>query len=108
MSRELNKLVVGDEVVRRSRNGTSIEKVERITKTQIVTSFGKFRISDGGLVGAGAWNYQTISIATEETKDDLRKKAHRHKLIRTLRDYNSWDNFTTDKLEEIMSLLEQK
>ena len=81
MDKTLQDLEVGDLVYVGSHYRKGIVKIDRITKTQIITIDGsKYRRRDGGLIGADPYHYEYIKILTVERKRKvfilrLRKKA---------------------------------
>lgn len=73
MEKTLQDLEAGDLVFIESRHGNGIVKIDRITKTQIITTDGsKYRRRDGGLIGAELFDYEYIQILTAEKKDKIR------------------------------------
>lgn len=73
MDKTLQDLSSGDLVCIGSRHGDSIVKIDRITKTQIITTGGsKYRRRDGGLIGASPYYYEYIQILTAEKKAKIR------------------------------------
>ena len=85
MEKHISEVNVGDKVILRNRSGRKICVVERLTKTQIVLKdgMGKYRKSDGYLVGRGDWDFSDIIPATEELidgilqSDEIRQKRHK-------------------------------
>ena len=63
-------LKVGDAVLVSSRSGKSPTEVCRLTKTQIDTPIGKFRLSDGFQVGATKWDFSNLILLSFEAIND--------------------------------------
>ena len=73
MEKTLQDLSSGDLAYVESNYGYNIVEIERITKTQIITTKGsKYRRRDGGLIGAGTYYYEYIQTLTAEKKDKTR------------------------------------
>ena len=73
MEKTLQELEAGDLAYIESSHGNGIVKIDRITKTQIVTKKGlKYRRRDGGLIGAGMYYYEYIQTLTAENKGKLK------------------------------------
>ena len=83
MEKTLQDLKAGDLALMESRYDNDIVKINRITKTQIITTDGsKYRRRDGGLIGAAPHNYEYIKILTEEKKEIiLRLRIKAKKMI---------------------------
>jgi len=73
---------VGDEVIFEfNGGGVRILKVERVTKTQVITDTGmKFRKKDGYRVGMGSWNIDTIRLGNTDDLEAARKHIRRQYL----------------------------
>ena len=79
----LEQLKVGDSViVDGSYRGSSIGKVEKITKTQIVVNGARFQRKSGFLVGCDSWNRKMLRQWNEEDAEEIHRKA----LVRFIRD----------------------
>lgn len=81
-----------------------ILKVERTTKTQIITtSDDRFRKKDGKEVGGASW--KNIEPVTDEVREKIRRQkvVSRFKAIRM-----KPDDYTTDQLEAVIEILERK
>lgn len=101
----LKTLKKGDLVILSTRGGFNRTlKVSRTTKTQIILEgfTGKFRISDGCLIGAAHWSWSEIIEPTKKIIDAMKKE----KLIRTLSN-TDWKEFELDTLTKIMFLLKK-
>ena len=106
----ISKLKVGDPVIySHGIRDRSVGYVERFTKTQLVIKghYTKYRLSDGESVGVtDMWNYSSISEATKEAVEAIRKKKKRLELIHKLSKIN-WNNINTDGLAKILSMSEE-
>ena len=75
--KNLFNLLPGDEVLYQNRNSSSICKIDRITKTQIVLfNRLKFYKSTGQLVGGDIWSDCSILLVT----DKIREQVHARKI----------------------------
>ena len=85
MEKTLQDLEAGDLAYIGSSHGIGIVKIDRITKTQIITTGGlKYRRRDGGLIGTDMYYYEYIQILTAEKKAEvgiLRLKNKAKKMI---------------------------
>jgi hypothetical protein len=106
----IETLKPGDEVAFDERSGGwyasryRILKVERTTKTQIITLTGhRFRKKDGQEVGGELW--KNIEPVTDAVREKIRRQiaVSRFKAIRM-----KPDNYTTDQLEAVIEILERK
>ena len=85
MKKTLQELEAGDLACTESTNSIGIVRIDRITKTQIITTKGlKYRRRDGGLIGASPYHYEYIQILTEEKKDKIRTLRLRLKAKRMI------------------------
>ena len=101
-------LNVGDKVVIDGRYGhQTLTTVERLTKTQIITSKGKFRRSDGFSVGGDLWARELLREATPERIARIHEKEMRAGIIYkiTRLDLHS---LSTDKLQQIRDILDEE
>jgi len=76
------QLSAGDEVVvvkRTVEREPLLTTADRVTKTQIITTAGRFRKETGRVVGAGS---PYLSMRTCRPTDELRRQFQRDKLIR--------------------------
>ena len=73
MEKTLQDLKAGDLACIEYSHGIGVVRINRITKTQIITMKGlKYRRHDGGLIGADPYYYEFIQILTAERKDKIR------------------------------------
>ena len=100
----LEELKVGDKVISHNSFGEFIEVVEKVTKTQIHTKFGKYRRKDGYRVGACGFNYSHISELTPEKEAEMEEKCRIDKM-RSFVANSNFDKLSLDKLEKIYNIL---
>ncbi len=88
----------GDSVVRCSGYyGKSVEKVDRVTPTQIVLETGgKYRKSDGNQVGGSGYHIAYITEPTAELLNEIRKKFLCDKLRQV-----AWEKISVGVLADI-------
>ena len=85
MEKTLQDLKAGDLAYIESRHKKGIVKIDRITKTQIITTKGlKYRRRDGGLIGTDMYYYEYLQILTAEKKDKIRTLRLRLKAKRMI------------------------
>jgi len=108
----LKNLKVGDNVIIDSRHGSSVTKVERFTKTQIVLKNNyKFNRTTGYEVGGDTWNTVSISPATFERLCQITLEKKKDVLVSKIikRTYHSkLASLSIESLETIAKILEAK
>lgn len=102
----LNDIKVGDKVIFHNSSGDFIEVVEKVTKTQIHTKFGKYRKSDGYKVGAVKWDLSCISKLTPEKEMEIKEKCRMNKIKTFVLKYN-FRSLSFDKLERVYNILKE-
>lgn len=100
----LEELKEGDKVICYNSFGNFIDVVEKVTKTQIHTKYGKYRRKDGYSVGACSFNVSYISELTPEKEDEIKEKCRIDKMRSFVRNFN-FDKLSLDKLEKIYNIL---
>lgn len=100
----LEDLKVGDRVISHNSFGEFIEVVEKVTKTQIHTKYGKYRRKDGYRVGACSFNVSYISELTPEKEAEMKEKCRIDEMRPFVRNSN-FDKLSLDKLEKIYNIL---
>lgn len=84
-SKWLESLKVGDEVALSDNwHEYSIMKVTKVTATQIVTKYGRYRKKDGFLVGGSGYLRSSICPLTNEIKYKIKKLYLTNKLSNVL------------------------
>lgn len=98
MSEWLNNLKAGDPVITCSGYyGKSKNVVERVTATQVILAGGgKYRKSDGRMVGGDQYSITYITEPTETLLVEIQKKSLCEKLRRVV-----WEKVNVDTLVEI-------
>lgn len=104
----LKSLKVGDTVIVESSGayrGRMIDTIERLTKTQIITSVGKFRRNSGDEVGDyNTWTSKWIKEPTPEMINNIIYEKKRESAIRVIR-HTEWKKIDLEKLVRIMKVL---
>lgn len=80
-----------------------LAKFERYTKTQIITSRGRFRRGNLNEVGAGEWNSRRLLEATKERIEEIQREALAKKISGV-----KFKSLSYDKLKAIKAILEEK
>ncbi len=100
----LSNLKAGDDVCidikRRVGGVTSIRKVDRLTKTQIIVGHTKFRRSDGRQIGVGGWTTTLMAEPTQERRDEV-EKAILSRMLKGL----TWDEYPLKLLRKVKSVI---
>lgn len=83
---ELENLKVGDMVIIKGNitDVKTLSTIDRVTKTQIIIGYRRFRKSDGQLVGRDDWHYANIRPATDEDIEQINKEREKRELIKHL------------------------
>jgi len=99
-------LKINDEVIVISRNGKRIVRIERKTKTQIITSDkNKYRISDGKEIAANKWNSSHLRLASCSELQEQKEKEYMLELIRQLHNFKGYGKFSIEKLKKIFTVI---
>ncbi len=101
----LQEAQVGDIVVCDEYGMKSLALIEKITKTQIITHRGgKFRKSDGWLIGQDMPRYMIRLPENQNEIDEISTSHAKRKTIMRLQN-TKWENFSLDQLEAITHLI---
>ena len=104
----LNNANIGDKLLVTSRLGWHVEVVTKIHKLHVITDKGKFRKSDGKLVGAGDWTSTFASLTTDkeiaERREKNRLKRERNNFICQCSKID-FKTLPTDKLKKILEIV---
>lgn len=106
---KLENLKVGDLVVVKG-NITDIKtlsKIDRVTKTQIIIGYRRFRKSDGQLVGRDDWHYANIRPATDEDIERINKDREKRELVKHLNGV-VWYNLPLESLTHIWDVVKKE
>lgn len=99
----LESLKVGDEVASDLVLGVHcIEKIEKITKTKIVTNKGRYRRRTGITVGGSIWHLSKIEPITEQIRDEVKKRR-----ICAILSKQNFAELSLDKLERIQAIIRE-
>lgn len=95
-------LHAGEEVALVGRfKDSEICVVDRVTKTQVIVGFRRFRVCDGFMVG-GDW----MSFRIKKPKTEIVSEIRRKKLIKEISAKNL-EKLTSDQLERIKSIIDE-
>lgn len=78
----LDNVKVGDKLKVRTQYAESVETVERITATLVITKYHRFIKNSGKSQGSDSWAYVWAEPATPEDVERICKAVRRNKLIR--------------------------
>ena len=98
----------GDEVivVMNSSFGRDIEKVARVTKTQVILNSGlRFRRDNGAQVARGMWSFVFLEEATPERVKKVRQDTERKKMIWRLAKHK-WREMSLGDLRKVCDALD--
>ncbi len=99
-------LKVGDVVIRSGNHTASVERVTKITPTQIVVGSERVRKGNGWKVGeSSSWAFTTIKEATPERVKEIREAQEMSKLKRIINE-QKWNHMPLDQLRAVAALLD--
>ena len=105
---KLDNANVGDKLLVTSRLGWHVEVVTKIHKLHVITDKGKFRKSDGKLVGADDWYLTFAALTTDKEIAELREKnrlkRERNDFIYQCRKID-FKTLSIDKLKKIIEIV---
>lgn len=99
--KELKDLVVGDDVLVTGMFYRRIAKVDKVTKTQIITNNVRFRS------GSDMWNKKSISVPTEKEISDIKLENFSKKLIYAISSLD-FKCLSTDELKQVYNIVKGK
>lgn len=99
----LDNLKVGDLVIVSYTHDMIFCKVQRITKTMIITERGRYNRQSGWQVGGGSWTTANLVEPTEERIAEIKHKS----LHRKLSNFNFKD-LPLESLQEIKKIIQEK
>lgn len=105
--KELKDLVVGDDVLIKSRYYRRIAKVDKVTKTQIIANNARFRRDSGWQCGSDNWDRKIISIPTEKEILDIKEENLRKSLIHTISSFD-FERLSTNDLKQLYNIVKGK
>ena len=105
--KELKDLVVGDDVLVTVMSYRHIAKVDKVTKTQIITDNARFRRDSGCQCGGDSWNRKSISVPTEKEISDVKEENLRKILINTISSFD-FKRLSTDELKQVYNIVKGK
>lgn len=102
---DLTNVKVGDTVLLKNTGYSNerLEKVDKVTKTQIHAGNIRFRISDGYEVGSDGWGRACLKIPTEEDVVRIKKKDRTRVLVSFIK--TNVDKCPLEDLEEIYKII---
>jgi len=102
---DISEVKAGDTLAVRGRHGDSLEEVIRITNTQVICKYGRFRRKDGALVGRDAWTWATARIANAEDLEKIGSAQRKNAITARLRG-EKWNELPLERLEAIAAILD--
>lgn len=105
--KELKDLVAGDEVLVTGTLHRRIDKVDKVTKTQIVIDNDRFRRDSGWQCGGDSWYRKSISVPTEKEISDVKEEILRKTLIYAISSFD-FKRLSTDELKHLYNIVKGK
>lgn len=105
---ELKDLNPGDKVISYGRlsGGYSLERVEKVTATLLVTNVRRYRLSDGQIHGCNGYtDARKVSVITPELQAAHRQQNAVFKFARVYEKGN-WRNLSSEDLESMIAKME--
>lgn len=103
----LENVKVGDKLLTSHNYGESIEIVERITETLVITKYYRYGKKDGYAKGMDRYSYRKAKPATPEDIQRIADKAYREHLVNTCKNIK-FSQLTKSQLEAIVMISEGK
>lgn len=105
---ELENLKVGNLVVVSGSftSGDELQKIERVTKSQIVVNGRHFWKKDGRLVGRVEWRYGIIKPVTEKDIERINKAKQKDELLSFIKKV-AWCNLSLESLQTICDVVKK-
>jgi hypothetical protein len=105
--KELKDLVAGDKVIVRSRYGSRVVDVAKVTKTMVVLKdSGRYRINNGSQITTAHWNTSRISIPTDEKIEEITKELARQTMAYDLTKV-AWSKKDFDYLSKVKGFIKK-
>ena len=105
--KELKDLVAGDDVLVTGMYHRHIDKINKVTKTQIVVDNARFRRDSGWQHGGDIWSRKCISVPTEKEISEVKEENLRKNLIYTISSFD-FKRLSTDELKQVYNILKGK
>lgn len=105
--KELKDLVVGDYVLVTGRSYRRIAKIDKVTKTQIIANYARFRRDSGWQCGSDNWDMKSISVPTEKEISDVKEENLRKVLIYSISSFD-FKRLSTDELKQVYNIVKDK
>ena len=106
---DFENLKVGDLMVVSGSytHGDCLQKVERVTKSQIIVGKRRYWKKSGRLVGAEYWCYGYIRQATENDIERLSKVKQKNELLAFIHKVD-WCNLSLESLQTICDVMKKE
>jgi hypothetical protein len=105
--KELKDLIAGDDVLVVGRSCRRIDKIDKVTKTQIVVNNARFRRDSGWQCGGDSWSRKSISVPTEKEISDIKEENLRDTLIYAISSFD-FKRLSTDELKQVYNIVKCK
>ena len=105
--KELKDLIAGDDVLVVGRSCRRIDKIDKVTKTQIVVNNARFRRDSGWQCGGDSWSSKSISVPTEKEISDIKEENLRDTLIYAISSLD-FKRLSTDELKQVYNIVKGK
>lgn len=99
-------LKIGDTIIveKLDSNQPSLDTVERLTKTQIITKKGaKFSKKDGCEVGIKGYYARKLIVPTKDKLFEVHQDIYKKTLVKVLENFKSYDELSIETLEMLFA-----
>lgn len=103
----LENVKVGDKLVTTNNYGESIEIVERITETLVITKYYRYGKKDGYAKGMDRYSYRKAKPATPEDINRIADRSYREHLVNACKNIK-FSQLTNSQLDAIVRIAEGK
>ena len=105
--KELKDLKAGDDVLVTGRSCRRIAKIDKVTQTQIVVNYARFRRDSGWQCGGDRWNVTWISVPTKKEISDIKEENFRKELLYAISSFD-FKRLSTDELKQVYNIVKGK
>jgi hypothetical protein len=103
-AKSISDLIAGDSVIVRSRNGSSLGVLSKVTKTQLTVGLNKFNRSSGRQIGSTAFYGMWITVPVDGEIERVRAETRLRLLSNKLGGID-WRKQPLETLEKINAIL---
>ena len=106
MDKWISELKVGDKVIVVGNHYDRVDRVRKVTKTQIILAEDrhKYNKKAGCSIGTERFHHQYITEATDENVENTNRFYNKRRMTEKLQNVD-WKNYDNETLEKIIAVL---